>query len=740
MPTRPATVRMTDNAVTRAASGRRIAVTPSFAKALAKLGNQDEKAARICLSELLLNPEASGLNIEALRGQAKKNGWSSARCSRSIRIIFGNAEPVWYLAWVDQHDMAYEWACRHKFRLHDNCPQIYVLPEFVHEAVPAEAEAPSTAPAAPAIGDGAPSGELSIIAGGPSSSPREGPFARVEDRILLNLGVPPEWVPPIRALGSRAELEELIGKLPDPVWERLVDLADGKAPALPAQRELGFDPLADPDTRRAAFEVTSEAELERLFSMRWEAWELFLHPDQRSAVEADHAGPCLIRGGAGTGKTVVAVHRAARLARRANSGRVLLASYSTTLAEDLARRLRRLLSGEGDREARARVDVVNVDRLLHRLGRELLDLGERSVTSEETQRALLVAAAGRAGCSLGEQFLWEEWNSVVDFWGIESEEAYRQASREGRKTPLPPDERARLWPVFAEVIATLREQRRHTWASLARAVTARLREEGAARYAHVVVDEAQDLGPAQLTFLRALARPGTNDLTLVADPGQQIYKRSFSWLAAGIDIRGRSTRLRWSYRNARAIAQFGAVIRGCPPDGEESHPIGARTAGRVFLRGVLDPVEEVELVAKWITWLRGKGFEADEIAIFARTMAYVRSVGAEAARRAGVPTRELGEKGGRTGGPAIALGTMHRAKGLEHRAVAVVGCGADLVPLTRILDKVSDPGERELALERERNLLYVAATRAREVLLVSWVGKPSPFLPAEAPAPGTAAG
>jgi superfamily I DNA/RNA helicase len=329
-------------------------------------------------------------------------------------------------------------------------------------------------------------------------------------------------------------------------------------------------------------------------------------------------------------------------------------------------------------------------------------------------------------------FLWAEWDGVVDYWGIGSEEAYRHASREGRGTALSPQARSKLWPVFADVRAEMARQRVHTWSSLAYALASHLDSRGERPFTHVVADEAQDFGPCQLRLIRALASEARNDLTFAGDLGQQIYRRPFSWISMGIDIRGRSSRLRISYRTTdqiRTLADGVAAAAGDKNAEEARDALSVRAGPAPRLVEASSGAEEAAVIGRWMAACIRDGVRPEQIAIFARTTKTLERVAAKAAKIAGVPFVELKDADGPTAG-AVSLGTMHRAKGLEYRAVAVIGCSAGMVPLAKALEEAPDEAERDLVMKQERHLLYVALTRARDYLLVTWSGQRSPFLEA----------
>ncbi|WP_431266899.1 3'-5' exonuclease [Dankookia sp. P2] len=291
-----------------------------------------------------------------------------------------------------------------------------------------------------------------------------------------------------------------------------------------------------------------------------------------------------------------------------------------------------------------------------------------------------------------------------------------------------------MWPVFAEAIAGLARQKLRTWASVARAVATLLQSRSDRPYSHVVADEAQDLSPARLLFLRTLVAPGDDDITLAADIGQRIYRRPFSWFAAGLDIRGRASRLRVSYRSTQQILSLAdRVVLPPVSEGQEDlsrDAVAVRAGPKPRLVRCASAAKETEVVADWIRACFDDGIPAAQIAIFARTSTMVERVGAKAARLAGTKWAELKDER-EPDGHAVMLGTIHAAKGLEFRAVAVIGCGRDLIPLPSVLTATTSARDTALAEASERQLLYVALTRARDLLLVTWTGEPSSYLEQE---------
>lgn len=487
------------------------------------------------------------------------------------------------------------------------------------------------------------------------------------------------------------------------------------------------DPFEHPDSRRRFVRVESERDVTRLFSDRWRRWQIFLHPSQRAAVEADHAGPALVSGGAGTGKSVVAVHRAVWLARRSVNARILLTTFSRSLAKRLSKLVDQLLAGD---QVRKRIEVTNLDRKLAQIARH--HLGGFSIVGEDELAERLRQSAERHGFDRQKSaFIEAEWERVVDFWGIGTEEAYVEASREGRAVSLSAPARRRLWPLFAQVRDELRERGLDTWAGLATKVATELASSGWRPFGHVIVDEAQDLGPQQLRAVRRLVAPGRNDILLLGDWGQQIYKPRFSWLSVGIDVRGRSTTLKVCYRTTWPILRLADRIwfANGPKEPEHARDGIAVSGGPVpNVKGTRTVSEQIDVVVKWLDYCRRINIGPDQIGIVARTKSVLGQIAEPAALRAGLASTFDVDHHEAPDAGKVSLLTMHGAKGMEFRAVAVVGCSRECVPLPSVLRQAEGARETDDALRRERNLLYVSLTRARELLLITWSGEPSSFL------------
>ncbi len=480
-------------------------------------------------------------------------------------------------------------------------------------------------------------------------------------------------------------------------------------------------------------------ELERALEFPWDQWMVFLHPAQRKWVERDHGGPARVSGSAGTGKTIVALHRAVHLARSNESARVLLTTFSPALAHALHTRLRRLV-GRTPLLAE-RIDVVSLDELGERLFK--FAVGKPALADDETvrrylrQAAAAVSAGANAGApglpaGLGASFWWSEWVEVVDPWQIASVEGYRDFKRLGRKTRLSDGQRNAAWQVFGRVRDRLLAENRLTRAALFTRLAQRYAGGAKRPYEHVVVDEAQDISAPQLRFLSALGGQQRNALFFAGDLGQRIFQLPFSWKSLGVEVRGRSRTLHVNYRTSHQIRMqadrlLGAELADVDGNIEDRHgTVSVFNGPAPVVRTAASIEAEAQAVAAWLEECVQQGLRAGEMAVFVRSDAELDRA-RHAVTLAGLAHHLLDEHV-ETEGDGVSIGTMHLAKGLEFRCVAVIACDDEVVPLQRRIDSVADEADLKEGYDTEPHLLYVACTRARDRLLVSGVEPVSEFL------------
>ena len=305
-----------------------------------------------------------------------------------------------------------------------------------------------------------------------------------------------------------------------------------------------------PDAQRRFRVMHDVAELERALSYPWEKWAVFLHPVQRQVVEKHFSGPARVFGTAGTGKTVVAVHRAAHLAHANPDARVLLTTFSDTLADALRTKLTRLIHNQP--RLAERVEVVAIDAIGERLYRA--QFGSPKIATREQIQMLVVDAAGQAeDGDFSPRFLLSEWENVVDAWQLDSWEAYRDVRRLGRKTRLRSERRLALWSIFERVRKEIQSRGLMTRAGMFGSLAQNLKDRPNPPFDFAIVDEAQDIGVAQLRFLAALGGQRPNGLFFAGDLGQRIFQMPFSWKAMGVEVRGRSQILKLNYRTSHQI-------------------------------------------------------------------------------------------------------------------------------------------------------------------------------------------
>lgn len=330
-----------------------------------------------------------------------------------------------------------------------------------------------------------------------------------------------------------------------------------------------------------------------------------------------------------------------------------------------------------------------------------------------------------------DQFLWTEWSEVVDAWQLDTWEAYRDVARLGRKTRLGEQQRQVLWSVFDRVRQELAERGEITMAMMFAAVSNRLLTAKSCPYDFAVVDEAQDIGVPDLRFLAALSTGRPDGLFFAGDLGQRIFQPPFSWKSLGVDVRGRSSTLRVNYRTSHQIRQHADRLLPTELADVDGNRENRRGTVSVFnganpeLRRFDDEPDEIAFVANWLVDLRKDGLQPREVGIFVRSAAQLPRAKA-AVERAGLEALELRESFDTRAG-SVSICTMHLAKGLEFRAVAVMACDDEVMPLQERIESVADDADLEEVYDTERHLLYVACTRARDSLLVTGVDPVSEF-------------
>lgn len=678
-----------------------ILIADTFTSSFNRLAGPDQKAVKASVFDLQMDPTGNALQMHRIDKSKDPNFWS-ARVNRDIRLIVHKTRDSLLVAYVDHHDAAYAWAERRRIEAHPRTGAIQIVE--VRERVDEVAPLPM----------------FDFVF--PTTPERETPatpkalFAGLDDNALLSIGVPADWLADVRA-SDEDRFFALAAHLPAEASEALLEFATSGKLIAPAPTPVA-DPFTHPDALRRIRLIADQDELELALSYPWEKWSVFLHPSQRALVERAFTGPARVAGSAGTGKTIVAIHRAVRHARENPNARVLLASFSKPLADALAKKVLVLAPENG-----AIVPRI-VTASFHGIAEQMhqLEYGVRPrIASDIVLRERLRAAAALVGLKgFSERFLLSEWTNVIDAWGIVSLDAYSTVQRMGRKSRLGPNQRARLWPVFQAVRDALAAERYTTWANVFTGLADALVLRTHPAFDHVVIDEAQDLAPAELRFFAALAPSNSNGLFLAGDVGQRIFQHPYSWASLGVDVRGRSHNLKVCYRTSQQIRRAAdrllpIVLRDTDGLEDERRGIISVFDGPApVVESFSDVAEEAAAVRAAVqSWL-ADGLSASEIGLFVRS--------SELVGRARAAIGDL------MGAEEMTTAPMSLAKGLEFRAVVVMACDEGVLPLDERVADAADEAELDDIYETERRLLYVACTRAREYLMLTGVSPVSEYL------------
>jgi hypothetical protein len=657
----------------------------------------------------------TGLHLEKI-ANARNPRFRSIRIDQAWRgiVLAPVTGDVYTLLKVLHHDDAYAWAQRSNVSVNSATGGIEIRDEAeLDRQIPEMAEAAKT-----------------------TGTPI---FANVKDGELTKLGIDEKVVAFARTVIDAAQLDAAKSFLPETQWDVLFGLAAGFTPD-EVWADLGAQILSEPvdteDIDAAILRssdrvvlVSGPDELMDVFAYPFATWRVYLHPTQRAVVDATYKGPARVTGGPGTGKTVVALHRAHMLAKRGD-GKVLVTTFTSTLSATLQSGLDMLVD---DEEAESRIEVSHVDRIAHRVFRKTH--GAPHMLGSEDEKALWAGLIGEFGLNFTTVFLSEEWRQVVLARRISTADAYLAAKRTGRGRALGSVQRAQVWQAIWEFEQTLTQQGVWTHETVRREAARLLEESSEKPFRHIIIDEAQDLSPDQWRLLRAAVAEAPDDIFIAGDTHQRIYDNRVSLREVGINIAGRSSRLNINYRTTAEILGWSlGLLRGEPIDdmeggldsiaGCKSYVHGRPPA----LSGHHSADEEAKFIASSVKNWIGSGISPSEIGIAVRAMWSAPKI-ESALKAAGIDNVDLAKA--TDDDDAVRVGTMHRMKGLEFRCMCVAGVSAKQVPAANAITPIEDDKQtHQQDLEREKCLLFVACTRAREKLLVTWHGEPSPFLTA----------
>jgi hypothetical protein len=663
----------------------------------------------------------TGVHLEKL-ATARDDRVRTVRVDQFWRgVVVSLGEARFALLRVLAHDDAIAWAAKQRFGVN----QVTGLVEIL--------DVPTVAAKVDAV-----------VAAVPAAAPSL--FADRKDKDFTSVGVDAELIPVLRRIVSEGELYAIANYLPDAQGDAVLMLADGKSTE-EVWAELAQDyvlerqdvdvedidtALDQPGTQSGFVVTTSDTELIELLSGDFEAWRTFLHPAQRAiAYRPVYKGPSKVTGGAGTGKTVVAIHRARFLAAQLvaagdTAGRILFATYSKSLAENLDATLRNFCTPEQYRHLQVSTVDAFARRSLSAAKQQFRPTSGKRL-DELAQEAVVIS--GLDGFGLDERFLLSEWSQVILARRLTSYAEYATSPRPGRGSRLSRPARKAVWSALEHVQGELQRKGQATFLQLDEAAADLLRTQTVKPYKHIVVDEAQDLHPCQWRLLRAGVAAGDNDLFIAGDGYQRIFENRVSLRTLGIETRGKSRRLKINYRTSQQILSWAlAILTGEPVDDlddEAESLAGYRSAidGPVpTIQQFVTPAEEAEFVAAQVQEWIEDGVAPSSIGILARTRQDLHPI-QRSLTDGGIAWSDAGNAG-------VWVTTMHSSKGLEFARLAVVAANADNIPLPPATTPAAEAQvQHDLDILREKSLLYVACTRARDELVVTSSGSPSTLLP-----------
>ena len=691
-----------------------LAFSVDFLDAMERIPAAQRKKVRNFTKKFRENPTSAAINYEKIRN-VRDDRVRTVRIDQQYRavVLHPDQGDIYVLVWVDNHDEAMAWAMNRTFEVNPATGALQVFDVGKAEQA---------------------------VEHGNTTSRVSGLYSQLSDPDLLSVGVPSPLLPAVRAVKSVLDLGNLSPHLPKEAAEALYFLSDGlsleevkEACASTISKTIDTDnleiALAHPDSKRRFVTVMSDEELSAILDAPLDRWRIFLHPSQNKIASKEFNGPTRVLGGPGTGKTVVAMHRARFLARRLcvkDDDRVLFTTFTANLAQDVDSNLDNLCSPSEKKQ------IVTLH--LHAWAMQFLrskTQKQYQIVQPDEEQHFWETAIDLAGLQeIDANFMRLEWKNVIVANNLLEENDYLRVSRVGRGKSISRQQRTRVWEA-AKTYRTLLEQAGKTdWHSIVNRTRELVQELPQPPFQAVVVDEAQDFDRDEWALIRRLTAERKNDLFIVGDAQQRIYGLPVVLSQCGINIRGRSNQLRINYRTTEQIARWAnTIIAGEGFDDLDGGALDTR-GYRSLLSGPspdfyqFQSTEEERAGIEKILDELLKGREPSQIAIVARTGKILKDHYVPLLKQRKIPYTVLGKDNKCVG---IALATMHRVKGLEFPVVILGAINEDIIPSIPASVQADAAALKE-RVRSEQSLLFVAATRARDLLIIVSDGSPSRFI------------
>jgi superfamily I DNA/RNA helicase/mRNA-degrading endonuclease RelE of RelBE toxin-antitoxin system len=692
-----------------------VAFSDKYFDSLLKLTPNEQSQANKAVMQFQNDPHHSSLNYEKLKA-FKDNKIRSIRANQEVRIILAasEGENLYLMLYVDHHEPAYKWASNRKVEINPNTGTVQIF--NVQEK------------------------ELPALRPEPVKEVMANIFDHVRDRQLLQLGVPEDALELIRSIKTEAQLEfaRESDQLPADAYDGLFMLMAGASfeeayneavPLVPEQVDTtNFSEALQRPESLAHFAVADDEQaLNDVLNQSLDKWRVFLHPKQRRLARGDKNGPVRVLGGAGTGKTVVAMHRAKWLASNfgATNKKVLFTTFTRNLARDIEQNLQKICSSD----ELSRIEVMNLDAwVVSFLKKHGYDYGLLLNSKLEKQLWNEAFAEKPANLDLDLAFFQEEWSRVVQPQSISSVEEYKHASRLGRGTRLNRKQRIEIWPVFEQYRHLLTSNHLKETDDVYRDARSLLESRPDLRpnLSSIIVDEAQDMGTQAFMLIRAIIPAATNDLFIVGDGHQRIYGKNKVVLGqCGIDIRGRSARLKINYRTTDETRKLAVgILEGVEVDDLD----GGQDDQSYYHSLIHGPQPEItrfdsmeQQCQRIIEVIKAQNLDPEACCVVARTRYEVNAIKDWLMKNQQM-VNQIDGSANKTPEGALNIATMHRVKGLEFDAVFLASANKGLIPLTTVLNSSSDAVTYRQRENEERALIYVSLTRARKLAYVFGYG------------------